>query len=68
MAPALRQDPSDHVALAALEKSFEILENLNAFLDFLEETYRRHAHRKPLLGLMKRVRREMEGEMTKEPK
>jgi len=63
----LHRDPQDIAVRKTLEKSFEAQGNLADFLDLLEETFRQHPGSKFLLGTIKKIRRKLNLESSKEP-
>jgi len=56
---AFRKDPADSVVRDNLERSYEAQGDLATFLKLLEETLMRYPNQKPLLGVIKRVRKKL---------
>jgi tetratricopeptide (TPR) repeat protein len=66
LSEAFRKDPSDYYVRGTLEKSYAALGDLKGLLDLLEETSRQHPEQKSLLGTIKKVRKKMGLEATKD--
>jgi tetratricopeptide (TPR) repeat protein len=63
---AFLKDPTDNAVRTTLKKIFETLGNPKGFLDLLEEAHMRHPASKPLLGMIKKARRRLNPELSKE--
>jgi tetratricopeptide (TPR) repeat protein len=66
LSEAFRKDPSDYYVRGTLEKSYEAQGNLKGLLDLLEEAFRQHPEQKSLMGMMKKVRKKMDLERSKD--
>jgi tetratricopeptide (TPR) repeat protein len=66
LSEAFQKDPSDYYVRGALERSYGAMGNLQGLLDLLEETFRQHPEEKSLLGIMKKVRKKMGSDQSKE--
>ena len=66
LSEAFRKDPSDYYVRGTLEKSYRALGNLKGLLDLLEETSRQHPEQKSLLGTIKKLRKRMGLEPSKD--
>lgn len=58
-ARAFRKDPSDYFVRRTLEKCYEAQGNLRGLLDLLEEVFHLHPGQKPLLGMIKKIRKKV---------
>jgi tetratricopeptide (TPR) repeat protein len=56
---ALRRDPADYVVRNTLEKIYSARGEMGTFLSLLEEILRQHPEQKPILGTIRRIRKEM---------
>lgn len=56
---AFQKDPSDYVVRTTLEKSYEARGDLPGFLKLLEAALHQHPQNKPLLGVIKKIRKRL---------
>ena len=59
LSEVFRKDPTDYFVRSALEKSFTASGDLEGLLDLYEETFRLYPGQKPLLGKIKKIRKQL---------